>query len=190
MRSFLILCFVTVLCLSPIATPAMATDVIYFTSTPGSWIGQGQTLYLSPVTASRTFNLGAYTNTVTFSADGYHLRLVGPNHMLVDVGFYDQATRWPFNGASPGMWFSAPGRGDNKISGWFDVLQADYSTDGTIRAFAADFKQYDESSTTDWTQGSVRYHSDIPIPEPAPGAAILVSVAAMAMRRHSGRRRV
>lgn len=179
MRSNLIVCAIVSACVITAALPARAADVIYFTSTPGSWIGQGQTLSLTPVTASRTFNLGAYTNTVSFSAGGYDLDLVGPNNTLLGVGYYGNASRWPFNGSSPGMWFTAPGRGDNNISGWFNVLQADYNPNGTIQAFAVDFKQYDELSTTNWTTGSVRYNSPIPVPEPGTGCALLLLATAL-----------
>ena len=156
-------------------------SVLYFTSTPGSWIGQGQTLTIERVTASRYYDQGAYTNAVILSAGGYQLTLVEPNYTLPTVGYYDNVTRWPFMGEGAGMWFTAPGRGDNQISGWFDVLEATYSPiDGSVESFAVNFRQYDETSTTEWTEGSIRYNSSIAVGVPEPSSAALVLSAAIA----------
>jgi hypothetical protein len=161
---------------------AESISVIYFTSTPGSWIGQGQTLTIDGVTASRYYDQGAYTNAVTLSAGGYALVLVEPNHSLPTAGYYDGVTRWPFMGDGAGMWFTAPGRGDNQISGWFDVLEASYSPiDGSVASFAVNFKQYDETSTTDFTEGSIRYNSSIAVGVPEPSSAALVLSASIAI---------
>jgi hypothetical protein len=165
-----------------------ATNVIYFTSTPGSWIGQGQTLTINSVSASRYYSQGAYTNAVILGGGGYELDLVEPNYSLPTPGLYTNVTRWPFMGAGAGMWFSAPGRGDNDITGWFDVLQADYAPDGTVQAFAVNFKQYDELTTANWTQGAIRYNSAIPLPEPASAVALLVVGAPVMLARRQRRR--
>jgi hypothetical protein len=66
------------------------------------------------------------------------------------------------------MNFTSPGRGDNMLTGWFNVLQADYDQTGQIAAFAVDFVQYDETTVTRWNQGSIRFNSDIPAPGPPP----------------------
>ncbi len=80
------------------------------------------------------------------------------------------------------MWFTAPGRGDNQISGWFNVLEATYSPiDGSVVSFAVDFQQYDELSTTNWTEGSIRYNSSIPVTVPEPSSAALMVLAIMAL---------
>jgi hypothetical protein len=139
-----------------------------FTSSPTAWIGAGQTFNSANVTASRTFNLGAYTDSVHFSADGYEVTMVGPGLTLAQVGFYPAATRWPFMGSGPGLNFTAPGRGNNTLTGWFHVLQADYQTNGQPAAFAVDFVQYDEGNVTRWNRGSVRYNSTIPAPGTPP----------------------
>jgi hypothetical protein len=161
-------------------------DFIYFTSTPGSWIGQGQTLTINEVTASRYYDQGAYTNAVILRGGGYELDLVEPNHSLPTVGYFDNVTRWAFNGDGAGMWFTAPGRGDNQISGWFDVLEATYSpVDGSVESFAVNFQQYDETSTTEWTMGAIRYNSSLPInaPEPSSAALVLVGVTGLFLAR-------
>jgi hypothetical protein len=151
------------------ATPSVfAATFFSFSSSTGSWIGQGQTLSFSSVTATRTGNLGAYTDSVHLSASGYALAIVGPSMTLAQVGFYPGATRWPFMGSGPGMDLTAPGRGNNRLTGWFHVLQADYDASGQPVAFAVDFAQYDEENVANWTRGSIRFNSDVPAPGPPP----------------------
>jgi hypothetical protein len=150
--------------------PALnAATFFYFTSATGSWIGQGQTLTLTDnFSVKRTYNLGVYTDSVRFSAGGYALVIVGPRLTLAQVGFYPGATRWPFMGDGSGMAFSGPGRANNTLTGWFNVLQADYDETGQVAAFAVDFVQYDEGNLTKWGRGSIRFNSDIPAPGPPP----------------------
>ena len=145
-----------------------SSNLFTFSSSPTSWIGGGQTLTFTNVSVSRTYNLGAYTDSVHLSSSGYELTIVGPNLSLAQVGYYPGATRWPFMGSGVGMAFTAPGRGDNTLTGWFHVLQADYQTNGQVAAFAVDFVQYDETIVTRWNRGSVRFNSSIPAPGPQP----------------------
>jgi hypothetical protein len=140
--------------------------IFNLTSAPGAWIGAGQTLSFSNVTASRTGSLGAYTDSVHLSANGYELTLVGPALTLAQAGFYPAATRWPFMGAGPGMELAAPGRANNTLTGCFNVLQAEYDVTGQVAAFAVDFVQYDEGNINNWNRGSIRYNSNIPVPGP------------------------
>jgi hypothetical protein len=65
------------------------------------------------------------------------------------------------------MAFTGPGRANNTLTGYFNVLQAVY-TNGQPAAFAVDFLQYDEGNLTWWNRGSIRYNSDIPAPGPLP----------------------
>ena len=165
-----------------------AADILYFTSSPGSWIGQGQTLtFTDPAdfSVSRYYNQGAYTDALQFSVDGYYLFLVGPNYTVPSVGFYSSATRWPFMGSGAGLSFEAPGRGDNTLTGDFNVLQADYDASGNVLSFAVDFTQYDEGVTADWVSGSLRYNSTIPVPAPEPAdlAILAAGLATLSLSR-------
>ena len=148
------------------------SNLFTFSSSSSSWIGQGQSLSFTDVSARRTFNLGAYTDSVNFSSSGYDLTIVGPNLSLPQVGYYPGATRWPFMGSGAGMDFGAPGRGNNMLTGWFHVLQADYDPSGQVAAFAVDFVQYDETILTRWNRGSIRFNSNIPVPGPPPALRI------------------
>ena len=151
------------------AVPSInAATSFSFTSSPTAWIGQGQTYNYTSVTATRTGNLGVYTDSVHFKAGGWELVIVGPNLTLAQVGFYPGATRWPFMGSGPGLSLSGNGRGNNRLTGWFHVLQAEYDPSGQPIAFAVDFTQYDEEKVPDWNRGSIRFNSDVPAPGPPP----------------------
>lgn len=135
----------------------------YFSSSPTAWIGAGQTLMLTS-----SFSATRSGNSVSFSTSGYQLRIIGANSSLPTVGFYPGAARYPFQDAGPGLNFTSPGRGDNTLSGWFNVLQADYQTNGQPAAFAVDFIQYDETTVTRWNRGSIRFNSSLPMPGSPP----------------------
>ncbi len=149
-----------------------AATFFSFTSSASAWIGGGKTTNITGVTASHTGSLGAYTDSVHLAGGGYELVIVGPALATPLVGFYPNATRWPFMGSGPGLDFNSPGRGDNTLSGWFNVLQADYDVSGQPTAFAVDFVQFDETNTNAWNRGSVRFNSDIPAPGPVPSTVI------------------
>jgi hypothetical protein len=104
---------------------------------------------------------------VHFGAGGYELTIVSPGLALPTVGMYPDATRWPFMGSGAGMAFTGFGRGNNTLTGWFNVLEANYDATGQVSAFAVDFLQYDEGIQSWWNQGSIRYNSQIPVPEPS-----------------------
>jgi hypothetical protein len=144
--------------------PSMnAATFFYFTSAPSSWIGQGQTL-----TLTNGFFVSRNGNALEFGASGYYLDIGGPNFELARVGFYSNATRYPFNSVGPGLSFTGPGRGDNMLTGCFNVMQADFDAAGQVTAFAVDFVQYDETFLAKWNRGSVRFNSNIPAPGPPP----------------------
>ena len=50
------------------------------------------------------------------------------------------------------------------LTGYFNVLQAVYDTNGQVVSFAVDFLQYDEGIVGDWNTGSIRYNSTVPEP--------------------------
>ena len=143
-----------------------ADTFFYFTSSPSA-IGQGQTLMFTGFSTTVRYDLGVYSDSVTFEASGYRLAIVGPGLTLPTVGLYTNVTIWPDMGSGAGMRFTTPSRADNWLKGYFNVLQADYDSTGQVAAFAVDFMQYDQGRLDWWNQGSIRYNSSIAIPEPS-----------------------
>lgn len=177
------------------ADRSSADDVFYFTSSPTSWVGHGQTHTLTSAggaqfTGSRYFSQGAYTNAVSISVsaslvEDWNMEFVGPNLTLPTVGDYEGAARWPFQSANqPGLAWTGEGRGDNALSGNFQVLQADFDSGGNLTAFAANFTQYDEGRPDWWNVGMIRYNSDVPLPDPA-ALPLLAALFPLALRRRA-----
>lgn len=162
--------------------PAQAAMSLSYLSSPYSWIGGGSTGSLSLNDDFEILVDGIPPNTLGFSIgrswipdlpDGayvyWNLYLAAPQGEPLTVGSYANATRWPFQLATaPGLDFSGNHRGNNRLTGSFDILELNY-TDGVISSIAVDFLQYDEESLNAWIKGALRYHSAIPValtPEP------------------------
>jgi hypothetical protein len=163
---------------------SLAGSEFYFTSSPQSWIGQGETVDVTSAQGA-TFSLSQ-----SFDTSGLHLMIgeanvgqwgldfVAPGRVPLTPGEYDNAARWPFEATTqPGLSFVnwGEGRGDNALSGYFDVLSIQYSG-GTVTSAAIDFVQYDETIKVGWNFGSLRYNSDLPItPVPEPETSVLAA---------------
>jgi hypothetical protein len=183
MRKVVICVCVAAAC-SAISGSIFADDTLYFTSSPTSWVGHGQTRTITPsngftFNGFRYFSQGAYTNAVsislTSSTEFWYLDFVGPHLTLPVTGSYPNAARWPFQSSDqPGLSFVGDGRGDNELIGSFEVLDATFDGSGNLLSFAADFTQYDEGDFSAWNRGSIRYHSAVPVPEPS---SVLLAIA-------------
>lgn len=166
---------------------AAAATEFYFTSSPTSWVGEGQTVSVSPssgfyFTPSRTFDNGASFTIYELATDpeGQYLKLwnldfSAPFGENLSVGNYDDASRWPFHEFSkPGLALSSNFRGSNTLTGSFKILEVSYAASGDILTFAADFMQYEDGIKDDWVGGSIRYNSSIAISTiPEPGSTML-----------------
>jgi hypothetical protein len=165
-----------------------AATEFYFTSSPQSWVGAGETVYVNPTmgfsfTPSRNFSNGVSfrindfaTNPDFYATRWWDLDFSAPFNVTLSKGNYRGATRFPFQALSEaGLNFDGNGRGNNTLTGSFNILEAIYSSNRDVLIFAADFVQYDEGAQTSWNIGSIRYNSNIPIAGiPLPGTALLL----------------
>lgn len=171
-------------------TEALAANQFYYTSSPTSWVGGGETVTVGEdngftIVASRNYDNGVSfainddaTNPDFWSQRWWYLDFAAPNNATLTPGEYDNATRWPFQSANEaGLSFSGNGRGNNTLTGSFTVLASEFAQDGSVLSFAADFVQYDETMVDAWNHGSIRYNSSIPIAAvPEPGALWLMGL--------------
>ena len=158
--------------------PAQAATLLSFLSSPYSWVGGGETVSAGPANG---FEIGVQGDPFTmlefrviepWTLEGWrwwYLRLAAPEGASLSVGSYANATRWPFQETTaPGLTFSGNHRGNNRLTGSFNILESNVADDGTF-SFAVDFLQYDEESTNAWIKGAIRYNSEVPVnltPEP------------------------
>jgi hypothetical protein len=180
-----------------------AADILYFVGSPTSFVSRGQTWLLSADTGYsflgiRHFDQAELTNSVQFQVSNavpgafWDLDFVGPNFSLPVVGSYPNAVRFPFQYTQTGMVLDGDGRGDNTLTGSFQVLEAVFDGSGNLQKFAADFVQYDEGFLDRWNIGSIRFNSDIPItpvPEPSTVAPAALGAAALYLARRVGAHR-
>lgn len=182
-------CIATLLFLLLTST-CSAEAIFYYTSSPGSWVGQGETVYLTDsdpfnFTVGRLFDNGISImvndyaiNPITQDQRFWQLAFSGAHDEALAPGLYSDAARHPFNEpGTPGLDITGNHRGNNTLSGWFRILEIEYGDpDGIfnlpgIEVLAIDFVQYDEGIEGNRIAGSFRLNSGIPITQvPVPGA--------------------
>jgi hypothetical protein len=144
-------------------TVAAASDRTFLSmsSQPGDWVGQGQTYYITPTTASFkvTYNGSLIYFWIVEPGNGEWWGVniaAAPGQPLLE-GSYSNAVRAAFRGAGqPGLDVYGDGRGCNEVAGSFNVLRAVYGPNNTVLAFDATFVQYCEGWMPPLT-GEVRY---------------------------------
>src|SRR5436190_1811699 len=95
------------------------SNMVLFISAPGDYIGQGQTY---ATTDTNAFSFSGTVGGLSVGAFGYGFTFV-PGTGALSVGTYANATRYPFNGAGPGIDISGNGRGCNTECGTFQILE-------------------------------------------------------------------
>jgi len=183
---------------------AAPITAFYYTSSPTSWVGQGETVTVTPTDGFDFFANPNFDNGVSLAINDWRtnpdfqkarwwfLDFAAPGDALLSVGFYDRAMRWPFQDRDrPGLAFGGNGRGNNTLTGFFEVFELVFDPNGSILRFAADFTQFDEGFEQSWNRGAIRFNSDVPlfantVPEPGTAlilAALLVAFTGAAVRR-------
>lgn len=177
------------------ARDSSAAFAFFYTSSATSWVGHGETRSLTPATnntfhANRNLANAPFPNEILFSvgnttnADSWTLDFVGPNNALATVGDYQGALRSGFQGSQhPGLAFGGNGRGDNQLTGNFQVLEASFDNNGQVVSYAVNFWQYDEGVSSAWNFGALRFNSSVPVPEPAALISAAAGTTALSLRR-------
>jgi hypothetical protein len=136
-----------------------------FVSSAQSWVGQGQHLFAASTNGYNINLVQIAPNTLQFnisptdSVDTNWLLEFSCTNDAFTVGTYSNVMN---AGGSPArLVFGGMGRGDNASVGFFNVLEATYSSNQIV-SFAADFVQYDNDDTNAWNEGSIRYNSTVP----------------------------
>lgn len=181
---------------------------VYMRGQPGSWVSGG--LGAREVTwvhgtdgiffGTTNYSKGASINyngdswwSFDFAAPTYDPETNTNDGQFLEVQRYENATRFPFNSPTrPGLSVSGNGRGNNELSGWFNVLDVAYSPEGELLRLAADFRQYDENLTQSGPSlyGSLRFNSAIalnPVPEPSTTILLGLGVAMLGVMRRASR---
>ena len=138
-----------------------------FTSSPGDWVGQGQTRRIEPgTTAEFGGDMWADNNNLSLSIltpgpgpRDWSLSMKAPSGQPLVPGVYRNAKRIPAIGSSdPQLSLSGEQRSCNTSTGEFEVLEAVYGpkppgsgTSGTIERFHARFTQFCDGSSAGLT---------------------------------------
>ena len=97
-------------------------STFFFTSSPQSIIGQGETFTASTtngftITAQRNINNGV-SLVISSETRYWFLDFAAPGDAPIAVGLHDNATLWPYQSpSSPGLLFSGEGRSVSSLSG-------------------------------------------------------------------------
>jgi hypothetical protein len=156
-------------------TSALPQDGFDFGATRNYY--NGVTFYIDNSASNPPYGYGAF----------YELDLSSENRSTLQPGFYDSATRFPFN-YGHGLNFIIGSFGPNTLNGFFRVLEAQYAGNGSIERFAVDFSYVINSNPSPfWTHGSFRYNSTIP--EPTMSSALVVVTSLIVFRLFFSRNR-
>jgi hypothetical protein len=169
---------VCVLGAAPADAQPVSSGSLSFSGDPGDYISGGQS-YSYSTDAGDILNVSSDSahslvsvSVNAFNGDWWTLELAAPSGQSLTSGTYTGATRYPFNGAGPGLDLSGNGRGCNTLTGSFTVLDAVYGINGYVQQFDATFEQHCEGAT-EAARGEVHILNP---PPPAP-LAIDVTVA-------------
>lgn len=133
---------------------------------------------------------GTYDADITISADDRwsfefeaprELNPANPSGRVpLQVGFYDNAVRYPFNPVGvAGMDVSVNSSGYNTLSGWFNVLEVAYDANHQVTTLAVDFAEFGENSVKagPGLYGSLRFNSAIPLTTTIPEFGTLAQLS-------------
>jgi parallel beta-helix repeat protein len=140
------------------------SNLVLFISSPGDYIGQGQT-YVTEDPAA--FSVSGTPALITVSAFGYNFWIGGPGGANLTVRLYPNSARYPFNGSQPGLDISGNGRGCNNDCGSFQVFEIHTDGSGQVDRLWIVYSNQCECSMAPMT-GEIRYNSQLAPAFPVP----------------------
>jgi hypothetical protein len=153
--------------------PVVRQTVLYWESTRGDYIGQGDIEIYSGEnsrwTVTPTGNGNGVQLTIASVGDTaeskWTLDFRAPLGSLLTVGTYPEVARASFRTTTAGLDVSGNGRGCNIVAGYFTVheIAIDPGT-GSVTAFAVDFEQHCETLSAPPLIGTLRYNSSAALP--------------------------
>lgn len=157
LRRALVLVGVTASCALLGVAPASAQPVtngsLVFGGDPGDYITGGRDYKYAPQNGDRlTVSAGADRRVISVSVDGvqgdwWTLEIAAPKGQELTARTYENATRYPFNGAGPGLSLGGNGRGCNELTGTFTVQNIVFGPHGYVEKLDATFEQHCEGGT-------------------------------------------
>jgi len=171
------------------STSAGPITGLFYTSSPSSSVGLGESLNLDLSTALFSVEpslTGGDFDVLIFGPLGLFTRtwilsLAAPFGQKLAVGHYSDAMQFPFEEPGfPGLNFAIDGRSSRQLTGNFDVLEVSFAN-FTFQSLAVDFVQFDDASMQEWVRGSFRLNSDIPLrtaPEPS---SMMLNITGLAL---------
>lgn len=174
---FFLAAVVTSLIVTPPAeAQAVTSGSLSFSGDPGDYITGGLSYSYSTdagdvLTVSSNNENSVVEIAVTgYNGDWWYLDLAAPSGQSLAPGTYTGATRYPFNGAGPGLSLFGNGRGCNTLTGSFTVLDAAYGINGYVQTFDATFEQHCEG-------GDPAARGEVHIANPPPPSALTLDLA-------------
>jgi len=124
-----------------------ASGSVTMTSDAGDYIGGGQSY--SYVAGQDILTSSGSASVIQIAVNGYNgdwwtLDFAAPSGQSLSVGTYADATRYPFQGAGPGLAVSGNGRGCNTLTGSFTVSAVNFGPNDYLESFDASFEQHCE----------------------------------------------
>jgi hypothetical protein len=159
---------------------AAQTNALFLESQPGEPVGEGQHHVLSPgnatFVAARNDKMGVSIQVqVPDTGATWYLDFSATDNVPLRLGPYRSARRFPssrFNGFSVRVDRLAC----NRLTGWYQVREVEYASDGTVVRFAADFEQHCDD-VTPALFGAIRFNSTIAQLQPFDGLYPLYTIA-------------
>lgn len=144
--------------------PAVADTFLAMRSQPGDFVGQGEVYYFTEEDGAFTAEHSFGHVFVRFKTPLLQWTLLfdSPKGTELAPGPYENAARLP-PPTQPGLDVGGGGRGCNRATGRFVVLQASYADWGRVESFAADFEQRCEDGSAALF-GTVSFNSVLPLP--------------------------